>query len=201
MHLSVYLLLLVTTFFIQSCQFNTNKQSKSEEDLVVIEEQSRFIQQYFSDVFLPDLPDIFRSVNFDEEIEIVKEKEAKSTLQLADESDGYLQYEKDLFTDTIKGIDYIMIKYIFDSHDRLWVITANYIIQDSSKTAELYDHLNTTFNEKYGDYYFDRDGFTVWEGAYKRDDSTEVIYDLGVRKLLKFDDPGIQIEMMRFGKL
>ncbi|MEZ5023805.1 MAG: hypothetical protein R2728_11200 [Chitinophagales bacterium] len=111
---------------------------------MTIEASSEFIATYYDNVFLPNLDDIFRAVNFDDEIETVKNTEAGYDLELTDESDGYLQYEKDIFIDTAKGIDYVTLKYIFDSYDRLWVITLNYIIQDSSKTTELFDHLNTT---------------------------------------------------------
>ncbi len=199
MRLAIYLFVL--SFCLNSCQSSASKESAKAEEETAIAENNQFIKQYFSSVFLPESSSIFRFVNFDDPIEEVKATEANQDLQLADESEGFLQFEKDLFVDTTKGIDYVMIKYIFDSYDRLWVITANYIIQDSVKTNELYDHLNNTFSEKYGDYYFDRDGFTVWEGSYKRNDSVDVVYDLGVRKLLKFADPGIQIELMRFGQL
>ncbi|MEZ5004248.1 MAG: hypothetical protein R2730_14555 [Chitinophagales bacterium] len=198
MKITIYILLF--SICIYACRPNSNKVDSNEE-LSSSESNSAFIKSYYDEVFLPELDDIFRAVNFDDQIDVVKSAEANYDLDLTDESDGYLQYEKDIFVDTAKGIDYIMVKYIFDSYDRLWVVTLNYIIQDSIKTTELFDHLNTTFNDKYGDYYFDRDGFTVWESSYKRSDSVEVVYDLGVRKLLKFDDPGIQIELMRFGQL
>ena len=94
-----------------------------------------------------------------------------------------------------------MLKYIFDNEDRLWIITVNYYIADSSRTNELFDLLNKNFSDQYGDYYIDSDGYTVWESSYLREDSSEVVYDLGIRKLIKFQDPGIQIELMRFGTL
>lgn len=198
MKLTIYIFLVSICLY--SCKSDSSK-ANANNDQSTTEASSDFITSYYENIFLPNLDDIFRAVNFDDEIETVKKTEASYDLELTDESDGYLQYEKDIFIDTAKGIDYVTLKYIFDSYDRLWVVTLNYIIQDSAKTTELFDHLNTTFNDKYGDYYFDRDGFTVWESSYKRSDSVEVVYDLGVRKLLKFDDPGIQIELMRFGQL
>jgi len=68
-------------------------------------------------------------------------------------------------------------------------------------TNDLFRHLNTGFNDRYGDYYIDSDGYTVWESSYKRDDTLDVVFDIGIRKLVKLNDPGITIEMMRFGSM
>ena len=189
---------LVTTLI--SCNTNNSNSASNDDDTIAID-SSNLSFQYYNKIFLDQSEDIFRNVNFDEDIATVKAAEENSNLTLAESTPDYLQFEKDLYTDTSKGIDYAMLKYIFDNEDRLWIITVNYYIADSSRTNELFDLLNKNFSDQYGDYYIDSDGYTVWESSYLREDSSEVVYDLGIRKLIKFQDPGIQIELMRFGTL
>lgn len=195
------ILAILIVLFISACKNNTSTPADNENNQTEIIDSSDLAMQYFQRIFLPNEEGIFRNTFFDQSIDSVKVIEASSKLSLAESSDDYLQYEEDLFVDTANGIDYATVKYIFDSEDRLWIVTINYYVQDSSRTNDLFDILNEEFTAKYNDYYIDSDGYTVWESSYKRPDSTEVVYDLGIRKLIKFEDPGIQIELMRFGTL
>jgi hypothetical protein len=156
---------------------------------------------YYEKIFLPDKGKTFRDISLDLSVSAVRDVEARYDLDLTDESPDYLQYEMDLKVDTVNGVDYVEVKYIFDQQDRLDIVTVNYYIQDSLVVNRLFDHLNTSFIEKYGDYYLDSDGYTVWEDSYTREDEQEVTYDIGIRKFIKLNDPGITIEMMRFGTL
>lgn len=193
-------LAILTILLAYACKSDSSQTNNHKKDIPVVD-STDIAYQYYQRIFLPEEDDIFRKVGFDQTIESVKAAEANGNLTLSEESEDFLQYEEDLFVDTAQGIDYAMLKYIFDSEDRLWIITVNYYIQDSTKTNDLFDLLNEQFTEEYDDYYIDSDGYTVWESEYKRPDSTVVAYDLGIRKLLKFEDPGIQIELMRFGSL
>lgn len=196
---SICLIALTLLIGFQSCK--SDKQANNSIDNSIEDDSSGIISDYYNKIMLANSEAVFRNVNFDELIADVKTKESEGNLVLADEADGYLQYEKDIFVDTANGVDYMTLKYVFDSYDRLWIISVNYIIQDSVKTNQLFDHFHEKFSERYGDYYRDREGFDFWEGAYNRNDSTEVMYDIGLRKFIKFNDPGLQIEYMRFGKI
>jgi len=158
-------------------------------------------ERYLSSVFMPESDKIFRNVNLDMALSLVKEAEDVSGLNLTSETENYLHFEQDLNIDTLKGVDYVEVKYIFDDLDRLDIITVNYYIQDSLVNNDVFNHLNESFNEKYGDYYIDSDGYTVWESSYQRADTLDVVFDIGIRKLVKLNDPGITIEMMRFGAM
>lgn len=156
---------------------------------------------YYNRVFLPEHSRIFRRVDLDMEPDAVRGMEDGGNLRLTGESPRHLQYEADLRTDSVRGSDYVDVKYVFDDQDRLDIVTVNYYIQDTALIHGLFDHLNQVFDSLYGDYYIDSDGYTVWESTYKRPDSTEVVFDIGMRKLVKLNDPGITIEVMRFGAL
>ncbi len=158
-------------------------------------------EKYLSSVFISENDKVFRNVNLDMALNLVKEAEDVSELNLTSETKNYLHFEQDLNIDTLKGVDYVEVKYIFDDQDRLDIITVNYYIQDSLVNNDVFNHLNESFNEKYGDYYIDSDGYTVWESSYQRADTLDVVYDIGIRKLVKLNDPGITIEMMRFGAM
>ena len=177
-----------------ACKNDNSNSKKNNSNQTTQTDTTDMVYQYYNKIFKPESGSIFRDVAFDQSISTVKDTEANSNLKLSEEEEDYLQYEEDLYVDTAKGIDYAMLKYIFDNEDRLWIITVNYYIQDSSKTNDLFDLLSEEFTEKFDDYYLDSDGYTVWESEYKRPDSTTVVYDLGIRKLIKFEDPGIQIE-------
>jgi len=189
--------------FIVSCMFSVCAPSEKENNVVGgndIEGMAENITQiYFETVFLPDKDKIFRDVSLDLPIGEVKDIESNYNLSLTENKDDYLQYETDLLVDTAKGVDYVEVKYIFDDADRLDIVTVNYYIQDSSVTNSLFDYINTSFSGQYGDYYIDSDGYTVWESSYRRADTVEVTYDIGIRKFIKINDPGITIELMRFG--
>lgn len=156
---------------------------------------------YYNRVFLPEHSRVFRRVELDMEPQTVRSLEDAGNLRLAGESPRHLQYEADLRTDSLRGSDYVDVKYVFDDQDRLDIVTVNYYIQDTALINGLFDHLHRVFGNLYGDFYIDSDGYTVWESTYKRPDSTEVVFDIGMRKLVKLNDPGITIEVMRFGSL
>ncbi len=158
-------------------------------------------EAYYLKIFQPYKKKVFRDIVFDYPIDSVLNIEKHNDLKLTDQKSNYLQYEYDLSIDTVKGIDYVMVKYIFDDADRLDIITVNYYIQDSLGTHNFYDQLNHSLQTEYGDYYIDSDGYTVWESAYKRKDSIDVAYDIAIRKLVKFEEPGVTIEFMRFGEM
>lgn len=158
-------------------------------------------EQYYNIIFNEAEDKVFRNVMLDMDQDTVKSIEADFDLALSEEEAGYLQYEQDLLVDTVRGSDYVELKYIFDDADRLDIITVNYYIQDSSMTNSLFDHLYHEFSEDYGDFYIDSDGYTVWESSYYRSDSTNVAYDIAIRKFIQLNDPGITIELMRFGSM
>ncbi len=184
---------------ILSCKSNKKNISGNADDLEMSDSLKQ-VYHYYSQIFDSTASDgIFRNIGFDQSIATVKENELADNLTLSEEEKDYLQYEVDLHVDTTLGIDYAMLKYLFDQEDRLYVITLNYYIQDTSKTNALFDILTQKFTEKYEDYYIDTDGYTVWESEYMRPDSSSVIYDIAIRKLIMFEEPGITIEYMRFG--
>ena len=193
--------LCVMLFITASCSNSTDKGNNTDTSSQADTSDRSLSQNYFSEVFLPEKKMAFREVSLDMDLKSVKIKETDNGFNLSGETDNYLHYEKDLNIDTTKGFDYVEVKYIFDDLDRLDIITINYYIQDSLITDDLFNHLNTSLSNRYGDYYIDSDGYTVWESSYKRSDTIDVVFDIGIRKLVKLNDPGITIEMMRFGAL
>ena len=193
--------LCVMLFITASCSNSTDKGNNTDTSSQADTSDRSLSQNYFSEVFLPEKKMAFREVSLDMDLKSVKIKETDNGFNLSGETDNYLHYEKDLNIDTTKGVDYVEVKYIFDDLDRLDIITINYYIQDSLITDDLFNHLNTSLSNRYGDYYIDSDGYTVWESSYKRSDTIDVVFDIGIRKLVKLNDPGITIEMMRFGAL
>ena len=194
--------LLFIILFSLSCSNGKDNQGsqRENEDTDLITPTSKS-EVYFTKIFKPKKNKVFRNIVFDFPLDSIMNIEKRKELILTDQKESYLQYEFDLSLDTIKGIDYVMVKYIFDDADRLDIITVNYYIQDSLSTHNFYDHLNHSLADQYGDYYIDSDGYTVWESSYKRSDSVDVAYDIAIRKFIKFQDPGVTIEFMRFGEM
>lgn len=190
------LLLLLTC-----CKPSSQKEDRSSGDPDSALTADAVAVGYYRDIFMPEKEKVFRDVSMDLSADQVKSIESGYTLSLTDESDEHLQYEMDLRVDTVSGVDYVEVKYIFDQQDRLDIVTVNYYIRDSLMINQLFDHLNSSFIERYGDYYIDSDGYTVWESTYQRSDTVEITYDIGIRKFTKLNDPGITIELMRFGSL
>jgi hypothetical protein len=182
-----------------SCKNKTKPNEENAEGMEMTDSLKQ-VYDYYNQLLSSKSSDgIFRNVHFDQPIAAVKESESSANLTLTDEEKDFLQYELDLLVDTSVGNDYAMLKYLFDQEDRLYVVTLNYYIQDTSKTNALFDVLSQKFTDKYEDYYIDSDGYTVWESEYKRPDSSIVIYDIAIRKLIMFEEPGITVEYMRFG--
>ncbi len=154
------------------------------------------IAPYFTKIFDTDTTSVLRGFNFGQPQQAIKNAE-NERLEFIQQSNDHLYYEFNLFDDTI-GTDYAELKYFFDSKGLLDIITVNYFINDSIIIEEFSEYLLNRFEEKYGHFYIDNDGYTVWENTYMDKDNINKKYDIAVKKLIKLNDPGLTIEYAKF---
>jgi hypothetical protein len=195
--LTFYIILIGFTSVLFSCK--SKLKTDKNEETAILSDSLKIANEYYEAIFTPGANGIFRSVSFDQPLATVKEAENKSGLTPLDEATDFLKYEKNLNADTSLGADYAALNYLFDSENRLSEININYYIQDTSRTNALFDLLSAKFSDLHKEFYIDSDGKTVWESAYKRPDDSNVVYHIAIRKLIKFEEPGVVIELMRFG--
>jgi hypothetical protein len=99
---------------------------------------------------------IFRSVNFDMDIESVKKFE---TAPLVNSTENYLRYEIKKINNTN---EYAEIEYHF-SKDRLDLITVYFSAEKTEDIEALFQEMITYYTEKYGEVVSDDSGWKRWE--------------------------------------
>lgn len=109
-----------------------------------------------SEVLIANGLGIFRSINFDMDIENVKKYE---TATLVNATEDYLRYE-------IKKInnssEYVEIEYHF-SKERLDLITVFYSAENEVALKKLFDEMKKHYSNKYGNATGDDAGWQRWE--------------------------------------
>ena len=154
---------------------------------------------HFSSVFGSENDKVFRSVNFNMNKEEVKKIEAEQSesIKLVEDVKNMLFYEVDLTNDTSKAIDYAEIKYFFDVHDALDIISVNYYILDSLTIRNLSESIFQKMTRKYGDSYVDSEDYIVWESSFENEGKS-TLFEVATKELTKQNDPGVTVEYLKY---
>jgi hypothetical protein len=109
-----------------------------------------------SEVLIANGLGIFRSINFDMDIENVKRYE---TATLVNATEDYLRYEIQKINNTS---EYVEIEYHF-SKGRLDLITVFYSAENEVALKKLFEEMKTHYNKKYGTATSNNAGWERWE--------------------------------------
>ena len=196
-YLSLCLTLSLTITSCNNQNSNGNKEELSEQE---ISDSLYFFGQVkplYDNLLNVDTTAVFRGLNFGQKAPQIRAKE-NGRSEFIHQAVDHIQYEISMGQDTIEGNDFVEIKYFLDNKNELDIITANYYINDSTKIENFGNYLQTQFENKYGHFYVDSDGYTVWEVPFVDADSMEGKYDIAIKKLFKQNDSGLTIEYAKF---
>lgn len=142
-----------------------------------------------SEVLIANGLGIFRSINFDMDIENVKKYE---TATLVNATEDYLRYEIQKINNTS---EYVEIEYHF-SKERLDLITVFYSAENEAALKKLFEEMKAYYNEKHGKAISNNTGWEHWEFEDKEGLPGNI--EIMMKYEILNDVYGLDIEMVKY---
>ena len=160
-----------------------------KSDKIVIKNPTVFFQELIAD----DKNAIFKNINFDFSKDDVIDAEKS---QQYDATESYLAYSYNFPKDTSKFVEYADIKYFFDEHDVLKIITVNVYLNDSIQETQLLDNFKEYYSHKYDAPKIDEYQYYSWDAtADSKITKGKYYYNIGIKKLA--GEYGLALEFLR----